>query len=237
MSPNGPIDDTAAAASSQFPSRRPPPKWVLGVIIAIVVGLNILGFFVAATWPKLVKHHPLLLIMLSNRYRYLLLTRGQIAAVPQVIVGVLRNLASDPVYYALGWFYGDKVLDLFRKSLGKGDAVIVATERWFHKVADLIVFISPSPFVCALAGATGMRGRRFWPINIAGTITMVVGVRLLGKQINGPINSFLRFNERYNKWIFASSIAFVLFVVMNAGLGGKKAETLRDVDRSVRDGD
>ena len=71
-------------------------------LITVVVGLNILGWFVTAAGPRLLRDHPLLLISLSSRYRYLLLTRDRISAVPQVIVGVLRNLASDPIYWAAG---------------------------------------------------------------------------------------------------------------------------------------
>ncbi len=213
---------------------KPPPRGVLGLFIVIVVGLNILGLTVSATWPKLVKDHPLLLIVLSNRYRYLLLTRNDIGAVPQIVIGVLRNLASDPVYYLLGWWYGDKVMALFRRSMGKGATALQNVEQWFGRYGDAIVFLSPSPFVCALAGASGMRARRFWPVNIAGTIVMVTGVRLLGGVLESPINSFLRFNERYNKWLLAAVIASTVFVVLSAGVGTQKVETLRTIDEEAR---
>lgn len=212
----------------------PPSRVVLGVCIAIVLGLNVLGLVVSATWPKLVKDHPLLLIVLSNRYRFLLLTRNDIEAVPQVVIGVLRNLASDPLYFLLGWWYGDKVLDLFRKSMGKGAVAIETTERWFRKYGDIIVFLTPSPFVCALAGASGMKPRRFWPVNIVGTIVMVTGVRLLGNVVDGPINSFLRFNERYNKWLLAAVIASTVFLVLSAGVGTQKVDALKSIDGQAR---
>lgn len=228
-----------AALPADGPVHRaaPPPPIVLGVFIAIIVGLNVLGLVVSATWPTLVKDHPLLLIGLSNRYRFLLLTRNQIGAVPQVVIGVLRNLASDPVYYLLGWWYGDRVLELFRKSMGRGAVAIETTERWFRRYGDAIVFLTPSPFVCALAGASGMKARRFWPVNIAGTIVMVTGVRLLGGVVESPINSFLRFNERYNKWLLAAVIASTVFLVMSAGIGTQKAETLRAIDGKARAAD
>ena len=212
----------------------PPPRIVLGVFIAIVVGLNVLGLVVSATWPTLVKDHPLLLITLSNRYRFLLLTRNRIDAGPQIVIGVLRNLASDPVYFLLGWWYGDRVLGLFRKSMGKGAVAIETTERWFRRYGDAIVFLTPSPFVCALAGASGMRARRFWPVNIVGTIVMVSGVRLLGSLVESPVNAFLRFNERYNKWLLVAVIASTVFLVMTAGIGTQKVETLKAIDTEAR---
>ena len=213
-------------------SPRRPPRWLAPSLITVVVGLNVLGWFVTAAWPRLVKDHPLLLICLSNRYRYLLLTRDRIGAVPQVVIGVIRNLFSDPVYWAAGWFYGDKVLELFRKSLGKGDALIVKTEGWFRKYGDAIVFLTPSPFVCALAGASRMRPARFWAVNIAGTMSMMVAIRAIGSTIDGPINAFLRFNERYNKYLIALSLAAVVWVIFNAGVGSK-ADKVRSIDEEV----
>lgn len=218
--------------SDAFSSRR-PPRWLAPTLITVVVGLNILGWFVTAAGPRLLRDHPLLLISLSSRYRYLLLTRDRISAVPQVIIGVLRNLASDPIYWAAGWFYNDKVLELFRKSLGRGGVIIEKTEGWFQKYGDAIVFLTPSPFVCALAGASRMRPARFWATNIAGTVSMMVAIRVIGSTIDGPIKAFLRFNERYNKYLLALSLAAVIFVVFNAGLGGK-AKKVRAIDDDTR---
>ena len=224
-----------ATTAGRYTHHPRPPRWLAPVLIAVVVGLNILGWIVTAAWPRLLRDHPLLLICLSNRYRYLLLTRTRIGPVPQVVVGVLRNLASDPIYWAAGWFYGDKVLGLFRQSVGKGDVIIAKTEDWFQRFGDLIVFITPSPFVCALAGATRIRPRRFWAVNIAGTISMMVGLRLIGSAIESPINAFLRFNERYNKILIAISIAAVVFVIFNAGFGGK-TQKVRDIDNEAQRG-
>ena len=162
-------DSESEPAHESSATRLPPPKFVLWMLIGVVVGLNILGFVVGGAWPKLVKEHPLLLICLSSRYRFLLATAPKIDALPQIAIGVLRNLASDPVYFALGYYYGDAALDWFRRSMGKASQVIDATERWFHKYGLLIVFITPSPFICALAGATRERPRRFWAANVVGT--------------------------------------------------------------------
>lgn len=213
---------------------RRPPRWLFWSFVTVVVGLNLLGMVVGASWPRLLRDHPLLLNILSNRYRFLLAAAPRVPAVPQIIIGILRNLASDPVYWGIGYFYGDQAIEWFRRSMGKADQVIVATERWFHRYGAVIVFITPSPFVCALAGATRMKPRKFWAANLAGTTTIVILLRLLSKVIRSPLEAFLRFSGRYNNWLLILSVAVVLLVVFNAGMGARgQVEGLKDLDEKA----
>ena len=96
----------------------PPPKWVLWTLVGTVAGLYILGFATAGLTPKLLKDHPLALMALSPRYRNFLLVWNRVDFAPFLVVGVLRLLVSDPVYYLLGRFYGDGAIRWFENAMG-----------------------------------------------------------------------------------------------------------------------
>lgn len=66
--------------------------------IALVTALGSIG---TALTPYLSVHHPLALLALEARDRNLLLAR-HVALLPYVVVGSLRRLSTDPLFFLLG---------------------------------------------------------------------------------------------------------------------------------------
>lgn len=191
----------SASDSSYTPEheRSKPPVWLASVLIGAVIGLYILGFATGGLAPKLLKDHPLSLIALAPRYRWFILTASRIDAVPYFLVGIARLLASDPIYFALGWFFGDRAIGFFEDSLGK--PTITKTREMFLKASTVMALFFAGPVTCVLAGAAGMKPKRFFTLNVIGTTVIVAALRLFADQLDGLIKPVLRFNDRYAKYI------------------------------------
>ena len=69
----------------------------------------------------------------------------------------LRLTLSDPLFYLLGYWYGDAALVwMERRSPARGASMLRAVERWFGKASYPLVFLAPNNYICLFAGAAGM---------------------------------------------------------------------------------
>lgn len=220
-SDSNPSAESGAAAAVGRLAGSPPP-WVLYVLLGGVAGLTALGYYVSAAWPRLLANNPELLLALSNRYRWFILTAPKVDIAPHLALGIGRSMLSDPLYFLLGYLYGDDGLKWARKN-DKSNTV-VTTERLFARVRLVLCAFFAGPLVCALAGASRMRPRTFFLVNLAGTATLYVVMRLLASLAFEEINSLLRFNLRHNRTIMITTIAITLVTVAIA-VRGRKAES------------
>ena len=196
------------------PIRRAPPKWLGPALLAVVIGLYILGIAAGGAAPELLKNHPLTLLALAPRYRWFILTAPRIDAIPYFAVGIARLLASDPVYYMLGWFFGDRAIRFFEDSLGK--PTIDKTRELFLKASTVMALFFAGPIICVLAGAAGMKPRKFFSLNIIGTTLIVIGLRAFSSQLDGVIQPILRFNDRYSRYILIGTIGLSALYISRA---------------------
>ena len=194
---------------------RKAPTWLGPVLVAIVAGLWILGFATSSLAPKLLKDHPLGLMALNPRYRYMVVGAPRIGAGPFYIVGILRLLASDPVYFLLGWVYGEKALKFFEDALGK--QTMDSTRRFFLKAGTVMALFFAGPIICVFAGAARMKPRLFFTLDVIGTCIIVFALRQFSDAMSGFINGLLRFNDRNAKWLMVLTISTTLIVAANVG--------------------
>jgi membrane protein DedA with SNARE-associated domain len=191
------------------PSRRKLVLLISGIGLVIVAGTIATAFT-----PILATRHPLLLIALDSRNRMLILAR-RVDVVPFFVVGTLRRLASDPLYWLLGYWYGDRAIR-WLQTKGGGGELVVWTERAFAKAAYPMVFLVPGAVVCALAGATRMPFAAFLATNLAGTVTAVTAVRLSSDLLASPVDAVLEFFRDHWLVMTAATIALtVLSIVLN----------------------
>ncbi len=190
-----------------------PPKWLLYVLLAGVAALWALGAYVSGDWPRLLAKHPTRLILLSNRYRFFILTAPKVDLAPHLIIGIARSLLTDPLYFAIGYFYGERGLRAARRIDG---ASVDALVGLFGKVQFVLCAFFAGPYVCVLAGAARMSPKRFFALNLAGTTVLYVAMQALAEVANDEINSLLRFNLRNNKSILYITIGVTLVTVLIA---------------------
>jgi membrane protein DedA with SNARE-associated domain len=190
------------------PTRPKPSRRTLLLLIVPILVVVASGFVANAFFPTLSTKHPLLLIALDARNRFLILARD-VDLVPFVVVAVLRRSISDPLFYLLGRFYGDNAVRWLEKKGGGGQLVVI-TEKLFEKASYPMVFLFPGAVVCALAGTTGMNPVAFVACNLAGTVTAVMAVRIFSASIASPVEAILGFFRRNLVLTTSITVALVL---------------------------
>lgn len=199
-------------------TRPKPSRRTLILLVAPIVAITSMGVIATAFTPALAARHPLLLIALDARNRFLVLARD-VDIVPFVLVALLRRSFSDPLFYLLGRFYGEGALRWLEKK-GGGGQLVVLTEKIFTRAAYPMVFFFPGAIVCALAGQTGMSPVAFMVTNLAGTLTAILAVRRFSDAISSPVEGLLGFFDRNIVVTTTVTVALVaLSLVLNRAQG------------------
>jgi membrane protein DedA with SNARE-associated domain len=192
--------------------RKPPGQHTLKLLAAPIIGLIVLSNVGDALAPELVNSHPLQLLAMNARNRNLILVTNQLDALSYYLVGTLRLLLADPLFFLIGYWYGDSALDWMEKRTKTFGKTLRQWERWFGKAAYPIVFLAPNQYICLFAGAAGMSVAGFFVANISGTVVRLYLIRRLGETFEAPIDDLLGFIRDYRTPLLVVSI--VLFAVL-----------------------
>jgi membrane protein DedA with SNARE-associated domain len=207
----------------------PPSRPKLILLISGITVVVVAGTIATIFTPALAAEHPLLLITLDARNRFLVLAR-RVDLVPFLVVGTLRRLTSDPLYWLLGYWYGDRAIRWLEKKGGGGE-LVVWTERLFAKAAYPMVFLLPGAVVCALAGATGMPFFSFLAVNVAGTICAVIAVRLSSGLVSAPVDRLVDFFRDHLVPVTVGwAVLMVLAIVLNRVVSGGERASLAELE-------
>jgi len=211
---------------------------VVTAVVAVLVTLTIAGTLGNIFLAPLRKDHPLVVLLLDARNRQLILVSNAMDAVTFVIVGSLRRMVSDPLYYLLGYWYGERAVRWIEEKLGSGGTVVRTAERAFAKAAPVMVFLFPGPLVCVLAGASGMSPVMFAACNAAGTLAIVFGLRLFSNVLEDPIRDLTSFVDNNAKWLALLAVlstAYLFWQQRRTGTG--ELQALTDLTNEVTDSD
>jgi len=219
------------------PSRRlartPPSPHTLKLLVAPVVLLVIATNVANVLWPTLQEDHPLLLIALSSINRYLILVSDDLDALSYYTVGTLRLLVSDPLFFLLGYWYGDRALAWMERKSPSYGTMLRRAQHWFGKAAWPLVAIMPNNFICLFAGAAGMRLGVFFALNLTGTLVRLYLIRVLGATFASPIDAFQDVVAEYRWWFIAASAVLVAFSLRGETARGGEIDALIHVDEEL----
>ena len=220
-------------SDTSTPARTPPGpntlRWLIGPVILLVICARIAD----VTWATLHDTHPLLLIALSSINRYLILVSDQLDPLSYYGVGTLRLLLSDPLFFLLGYWYGDRALDWMDARAPNYGPMLRRFQRLFGKAAWPLVLIAPNNFICLFAGAAGMRVSVFFAVNLIGTVSRLYLIRVLGETFASPIDSFQDFAGEYRWWIMALSAVVVAWSLRSEFSGRGEIEQLRNLEEEL----
>jgi membrane protein DedA with SNARE-associated domain len=222
------------------PTRPPPSRRTLVLIVVPIIVLISIGTIANAIHPTLVKNHPLLLVALEPRNRWVILVAEKVAFWPLLIFGTLRRLASDPLFFLLGYLYGDGAVRWAERKLDGGTGVIKWIEKAFHRAGPVLVFFFPGALVCVLAGATGMSPVLFFVLNIVGTLFTVTVLYNFASVVEGPVDAINRFYANNFKWLTVVSVVLTALYVWNQWRQGKsEIQSLANIEEQLTapDGD
>jgi membrane protein DedA with SNARE-associated domain len=212
----------------------PPGRVVVTIVVAMVVTSLVAGWAGDLLFAELVDRHPLLLILLTPRNRNLALTTNELDALSYYGVGFLRLVFSDPFYFLLGLWYGDRAIAWTERRSRSYGPFIRDGERWFRKLAYPMVFVAPNNIICALAGATGMAPLAFIVLNVAGTVARLVAIRVLGATFESPLSGVVDFIGDYRTPILILSAIVVAWTVLGEFRGdGGELKTLAEIEHEA----
>ena len=206
--------------------------------MAPLVVLTIGAYVGDAMMPYLVDNNPLLLIALNARNRNLILVTNQLDAVSYYVVGTVRLLLSDPLFYLLGWFYGDAAVRWAERNTNSLGDILRWVEKHFRRWGVPLVFAMPNNFICLFAGAAAMRPAVFITANVSGTIVRLYLIRVLGETFSGPLDWILDFIRQYRAPLLILSFALVAFTIFSERKkGGGELTGLANLPDDMRGGD
>jgi membrane protein DedA with SNARE-associated domain len=223
------MPDSAVVATATPHGRRPPGRHTLKILMAPVLVLVVVSYVGDALAPKLVDSNPLLLIAMNARNRNLILVTNQLDALSYYLVATVRLLLSDPLFFLIGYWYGDTALTWMEQRTKTFGSMVREWERWFTKAAYLLVFVAPNNVICLFAGAAGMRIGTFLLLNVSGTVARLYLIRRLGEAFERPIDEVLDFIARYRAPLLVVSITFFTILMFRELRQGKEElEALED---------
>lgn len=230
-----PVPDPAPIPD--LPSSRRPPSGIVrnatfGALAVMVAASNTASF----VWPQLVDQRPLLLLALNAQNRYLTLVTNSLDAWEYYLVGTLRLMAPDPIFYLIGVWYGARAISwMERRTPGLGQSLRML-EGFFVRARYAIVFVAPNNPVCLLAGVSGMAWAPFIALSLAGTVARLALFRVFGDVFSEPISSVTGFVADNRLPLMAlSGVALVWSLVSGRRKGQGDLEALRHLDDDLAD--
>lgn len=200
------------------------PRWLLPLIGGLIVALVAANNVGNAVWASWVTSRPLGLIALNSSNKYLLATSIDTDLLPFLVIGSLRLLAPDPLFYAIGYLYGPRALHWARDVFPGIDPLLEQVERdegMVRNVMHALIVIMPNNPVCLVAGVTRFPIWRFAVLNVIGTIGRVLLMRWIGFLFEDQIEDLLEVVSRYQRWFLIGSIALVAAYVAWQVIGRK----------------
>jgi len=217
------MPDSPVVADRTQEQRQPPGRHTLKLLLVPIFALIIVANVGDALAPRLVDTHPLQLLAMNARNRNAILVTNSLDPFSYYVVGTLRLLLSDPLFFLIGYWYGDTALRWMEKRTKTFGQSMRQMEGWFDKAAYPLVFLMPNNVICLFAGAAGMSAPAFFAVNTSGTLVRLYLIRRLGEAFEAPIDSVLEFIKDYRTPLLILSIT--VFTVM----------TVNELRRSSRD--
>lgn len=191
----------------------PPNRWIVRTVVALAViswATALVGDLIASL---IFDSRPGLLLAMNPRLRYLVNGANELTVVPYAVIGFARLLASDPLYYLLGYWYGDRAVAWTARRSRTYGPLVEDGQRLFRKAAYPIIFIAPNSLVSALAAISGIRPRTFFALNITGTIVRLIAVWFIGGLIENQVDSVQSWIGGNRIWLLGLSILAVAWTL------------------------
>jgi membrane protein DedA with SNARE-associated domain len=203
---------------------KPPRKWVVRLLVGLVIVSQASAMIGDLALAEFVDRHPAWLIALNPRNRNLALATNQLDALTYYGIGFTRLVASDPVYYLLGFWYGERAMAWVKRRSRTYGPLMEDGEQLFRRAAYPLIFAAPNNVICALSAVTGVRLRTFIILNLSGTVTRLYVVRRLGEEFRSPIQSVIDFIAEYRTPVLIVSAILVAWTLFSEFRGGDESE-------------
>lgn len=215
-------------------ARRRRRLTALLVPIACLVVASNVG---RALFATLATEHPLVLLALDARNASVLAVSGSLDAASYYVVGTLRLLVSDPLFYLLGYWFGEAALAWVDRRGGSIGRFLRDIEGFFTVAAYPLVFLAPNNYICLFAGASRMRPVVFVALNLSGTVARLALLRYVGDVFGGTRDSVLDVIGDYQLPLTILGVVVIGGQMLwDRRRGTGELEALAELDEEVRGG-
>ncbi len=223
---------------SATPVRRRPSRRAITLVSVPLIFLVIISYVGDALAPSLVDRHPALLIALNARTRNLALVTNELDAWTYYGIGFVRLVISDPLFFLLGYWYGDAAVEWMERRTRTWGQMLRQVERWFSKAAYPIVFVAPNNYICLFAGASGMSLRAFVILNVTGSMFRLWLVRVFGRAFEAPIDAVVDWIGDNRAILLVVTVGLVLVsIALEARSGETEVGSLARLDDELEEAD
>lgn len=218
------------------PTGPPPRRWHRNAVFGIIGATIVLGWVGDALWASLVDRHPLTLILLNAKPRYLVLTVNQLDPVTYYLVGTARLLVTKPLVWLVGGWYGHRAVSWVERRSERGAPLMRWVERHFARWGWAVVLITSNNAVCLLAGASGFPLLWFMVLAVIGTVVRLWIFAQVGDIFSEPIDQLIDVVVRHRVPVVAASIAVVVIVLFLQHRSGRSdLDDLSALERAMDD--
>jgi membrane protein DedA with SNARE-associated domain len=230
-----PPTPTPTPAAGRLP---PPPKWVRNLVVGLIGFAIVLGWIGDMFWGSLVDRHPLGLILLNAKPRYLLLTSNELDPVSYYVVGTLRLVWTKPLVWLIGAWYGERAIRWAERRWDPRGRVVRPAQRIFGRWGWIVVLVTSTNVVCLLAGASGMPLLLFMALAVVGTLIRLVVIRLVGNVLEQPIDELISVIAANRVLVVVLSITVVIgSILWERRRGRSELGHLASLDEALHDAD
>jgi membrane protein YqaA with SNARE-associated domain len=227
------MTDTAAATG---PRLGPPTPLQRNLAFGLIGATIVLGWVGDAVWASLVDRHPLVLILLNAKPRYLVLTVNELDSWTYYPVALVRLLCTKPIVWLIGAWYGHRAVDWAERRTARGAGLIRWVERHFGRWGWVAIAITSNNVMCLLAGSTGFPLAWFMVLAVVGTGVRLWLIQEFGKRFTEPIDAVTGFVVDNRPAVIAVSVAVVLGGIWwQRRSGGSDLDDLNALERAMED--
>ncbi len=224
-----------AIGRSRWRPERPSPR-VRNLAFGVIGATIVIGWIGDALWGSLVDRHPLTLILLNAKPRYLVLTSGRLDALTFYVVGTARLLVTKPIVWLIGAWYGPRAVDWAAGRSPRGGRVIRWVQHHFDRWGWIVIAITSNNVVCLLAGAGGFSLGWFMVLAVIGTLVRLFIFRQLGDVFSEPIDDLIGWVADHRPLVVALSVALVIGGLLVQHLRGRSSlDELASLEHAVED--
>lgn len=214
----------------------PPSALARNTVIGAILVLVVAGYVATAGGPVLLSNHPLVFIGLSSINRNLALASHDLSSWSYYLVGFLRLMAPDPLFFLLGRWYGDAGVRWLERRSPTYGRLVAQLERWFHQARYPFVLVMPNNPVSLFAGASTMSWGAFLAADVVGTVGRLYLIRRFSEVFEDLLKPIREFISDYRiPLLVVSVVAVVVTIVMEARAGRGQIEDLVHFDEEIEE--
>lgn len=196
-----------------FERDKPPAPWIVRIVVAIVIAIYVGALLSDLAFGAIVDERPGLLIALNPHNRNLVFATIELNATSYYLIGFFRMSISGPLYFLLGYWYGERVLSWAERKNQVYGSWLRGEQGLILKFAYPLVFLFPNNLLCSMTALARAKLRTFLLVYLTGALFRLYIIRRLGERFESPLKWLVDQIAEYQWPVIGISVLFVGWTV------------------------